>query len=299
MAGLEVVSAMTDALQGTYPVSLLEQKLVMPRERRTAGYAVADGSGAVDPRAGGADPLKDCLATLSFEVTYGGTADAYASATAAWDDFIVKCAHGRPLTVQLTESDGSLRFVKGAKVTRWDKATMLQNIGWVAIQCTIWMPDPYPKAQFRPGVRRLDTGNILDSGQFLDVDPDVVAVTSTAMPHTITNTGSAADEAPVVKLTGPLTAPIYLQNNSIPVGNTIMYHVYGANIASGETVTIDFGTLTVLSSDSRVDAYSNFYVGPGIGFEFRIEVGPNNLSLVSSGYGAGAYWGTNWIQNFL
>jgi hypothetical protein len=303
MAGLETIVGLYDLQTNTsYAVSKLEQKLTMPRSRRTAGFAAMDSSGVFDPRVSVADPLKDVLVDLYFEVTYGGASDAYATYTAAWDAFVRTCCHGRPLTITFDEGDGTTRYGSG-KVVDWDKAMILGNIGWIAVSCKIWMPNPILEDQYKGGIARIDTGRFLDAGNFLDVDPDNFALTAANTTHTTTNGGTYADEAPVIRLiggSGGITGPIYVYNNSIPMPSGLsLFFGYLGSVAANETVTVDTGAFDVTSNSGAVDAFGFFYLPAGQAEWFRIETGVNNIAVGCTAVGTGARCGIDWKPRYL
>lgn len=210
---------------------------------------------------------------------------------------------GNELELTFVEEDGSVWYWFHVLCSRFDKRETLTWRGYCEIPLTFVCPDPRQRAQYKPGVPLLDTGLFLDdptsaNAWLLDTDPDAFPITAGTTPHDITNPSSAADEAPIATLHGPMT---------IALGVTYIYFIYDdqfgnrnywaytRNIAAGETVTVDAEQLTVVSSDTTVDAYGSFVVPTNQDSWGRIAVGLNHIYVVCATFGAGAAATVGWV----
>jgi len=222
-----------------------------------AGYAWRSGVVDAVGSDGGIDtvPGRNFLKARQISVTLVKVYGANETFKTATRDMEMVLNPGNPLTLTFVEDDGRTWFWD-VRVLSYDKVHSLTWVGYMEFPITFVAVDPRQRAQFKPGIYLLDDGHFLDDGWTLDIDPDAYSLSGTTNDHTITNDGTASDEAPIVSLQGPITGPItgtYRYTN----GPNISWS-YGLSIASGETVTIDASQPEVVSSNPSVDAYHAF-----------------------------------------
>lgn len=173
----------------------------------------------------------------------------------------------RWLIVEMT--DGSQRGT-WAKLLSVDIKHGIENLVYVPVTLTFLATWPWWEDEDQ--IWRFDTGELFDDGLNFDQN---FTTRSGAGTMTITNNGGDVISKGMILVVGPSTAPIITNGAN---GYSISY---GASVAAGSTLFIDFGEQTVI--EAGVSGWNNVTLGDDqVGF-FKLETGANLITFTGGG----------------
>ena len=235
----------------------------IPLEFVSAARTLPGQAGAYD--AFGNDQVRAPLAiTRSFWIV----GSSFADVDDQLDAIRAKANLGlRWLTIEMR--DGTIRGT-WAKLTRVQAPYDSGLIEHLPVQLSFFVPWPWLEDEDQ--IWRLDTGEVLDDG--LTFDGNYTTRTG-AGAMTITNTGGDAITKGMILIKGSATNPTITNEAN---GYSLSY---GASIAAGSTLYIDFGAQSVI--EAGVSGWPNLALGDDQIDLFRIEVGANLIRLTGGG----------------
>jgi hypothetical protein len=272
------------------------KEIQVPMQWRT-GIVDANGADGGIDTVHGRNYLKFRTITCTLVARYNPATDSFATVTAALEAVINP---GNPLELTFVD-DQNRTWYWHVRAQNYDKVHSMKWVGYCEFPIVFAAADPRQRAAIKPGTTLLDDGLFLDDGWNLDEDPDVFDLDTLhqGTNHTITNDGTAADLAPIVSFTGPITGGIY--GTWYYADGTYIQWAYGGSVAAGETVTVDAEQLEVASTLTAVDAYHLFYP-PGAtrnttaakGSWGFVDIGTTTFQLAYTAAGAGSSCAIKW-----
>lgn len=283
---LETLRQIRDAITGR-TFACTAREISLPFEWRTAIIPAATRHGAVDGHAGSNDYLSPRQIAVDLIHVYG----AGESFRTVMRDLELVIGRGNPLELTFVEGDGT-PWLWDVRLTKFDKKHARDMAVLATMPLAFVAPDPWQRAQFKPGINRLDDGLLLDNGLYLDEDLDAFALTGAITSHAVTNTGSAPDEAPIVRLTGPIVGLANVEFHD-DAGNVVGFY-YSGGIAAGETVTFDAEQEEVTSTNPAISAYQYFRRYDNQDVWGRLAPGANTVYIGCTSVGGSAACVLDW-----
>lgn len=260
---------------GTYVFPLYNKRDTLGPGDSSGSLLELPGGGAWDGYQDDEAPERPTTYSTAFEIV---------AATAALVDTelgYIRARRGLRRRLWATMADGTMRFC-WARLARIRHERAWRNTLFVPVELTFEVPNPGWNGTGHGAQWRLDEGEVLDAGLYLDYDAAVALEADGSTTITLANGGNRTVNNVVISLTAGAASISNIRFQLSPCDFT-----FTGTVAAGKTLDIDCGTRSVLNDGA--DAYASLTLGGAhsVADWLQLAAGSNDLVMTYSGNAGG------------